>query len=226
MPGCTHNAPGFSLAGLTNNNFDSSLAFAAHPGLHLPVGHTPQPGPVCISLALRPSEDKGVALTTLLKEWLDRSDATKEEFASLSGKLHLAANGVFTGGPSLERVLANERRAGTRACEYALARFIPAPSPALRHDFDIPDGEVRVPGCTHNASGSSLAGLTNDNFDSSPALAAHLGLHLPVGHTPQPGPVCISLILRPPEDKGVAPTTLLKEWLGRPNTTKEEFARF
>ena len=139
MPGCTYNAPGFSLAGLTNDNLDSSLAFAAHLGLHLPVGHTPQPGRVCISLILRPPEDKGVALTTLLKEWLDRPNATKEEFASLLGKMRLTANGVFAGCPSLKRVLANERRAGTRACKYALTRFIPAPPPAHRHDFDISD---------------------------------------------------------------------------------------
>ena len=81
--------------GLTDDNSGSSLAFAAQLGLHLPVGHIPQLGPVCITLELRTPEDKGVALTTLLKEWLDRPKATKREFASLLGKILLAANGDF-----------------------------------------------------------------------------------------------------------------------------------
>ena len=63
-----------------------------------------------------------------------------------------------------------------------------------------------------------------DNFGSFLALAVHLGLRLSVGHIPPPGPVCIALdrqhevedsTISKPEDKAVALTTLLKEWLGR-----------
>ena len=77
-------------------------------------------------------EDKVVALTTLLKEWLDRTKATKKELASLPGKVLKAANGVFTGR---HRVLATERRAGIRACNYALSEFISVPPPAHLHDL-------------------------------------------------------------------------------------------
>ena len=106
MPGCIHNALGFFSVGLTDDDSGSFLALAAHLGLRLHEGHIPPSGPVCIILDLQLPEDKVVALTTLLKEWLDRTKATKKELASLRGKVLKAANGVFTGRLSPNRVLA------------------------------------------------------------------------------------------------------------------------
>ena len=86
-------------------------------------------------------------------------------------------------------------------------------------------GEDRVLGYINNMLGFSPVGLTDDNFDSFLALAEHFGLRLPEGHTSPPGPVCIALglqfhvvnsIISLPEDKVVALTTMLKEWLGKP----------
>ena len=105
-----------------DDNFSSFLALAAHLGLRLSTteGHISPPGPVCIALRLQYDvdnntislpEDKVVALTTLLKEWLDKPKATEKELASLAGKLLNTANVFFAGRLFLNRVLATKRRA-------------------------------------------------------------------------------------------------------------------
>ena len=91
MLGYINNMLGFSPVGLSDNNFDSFLALAVHFGLRLLEDHTSPPGPVCIALGLQLHvvnsitplpEDKDVALTTLLKEWLGKPE---KEPASLAG---------------------------------------------------------------------------------------------------------------------------------------------
>ena len=44
-----------------DNNFGSFLALAALPGLRLPEGHIPSPGPVCIALDLQYEVDRSVS---------------------------------------------------------------------------------------------------------------------------------------------------------------------
>ena len=141
----------FGSMGLTDDNFGSFLALAAHLGLRLSEGHIPPPGPVCIALDLQYDvdsstislpEDKVVAFTTLLKEWLDRPKATEKELASLPGKLLKAANGVFAGRLFPNRVLATKRQSGIRACNYALNEFISVPPPAHLHDLHTSDLEL------------------------------------------------------------------------------------
>ena len=95
---------------------------AAHLGLRLSTteGHISPPGPVCIALGLQYDvdantislpEDKVIALSALLKEWLDKPKATEKELASLAGKLLNACNVFFAGRLFLNRVLATKRRA-------------------------------------------------------------------------------------------------------------------
>ena len=73
---------------------DPFLALVAHLGLRLLEDHIPLSGPVCIALVLLYEvdsnatpilEDKDVALTTMLKEWFDRSNK-REEARQTRGK--------------------------------------------------------------------------------------------------------------------------------------------
>ena len=99
---------GFSPEGLADDIFSSFLALAAHLGLRLSKtkGHISPPGPVCIALGLQYDvdnntislpEEKVVALTTLLQEWLHKPRATEKELTSFAGKLLNAANVFFAG---------------------------------------------------------------------------------------------------------------------------------
>ena len=132
----------FGSMGLTDDNFGSFLALAAHLGLRLSEGHIPPPGPVCIALDLQYEvdsstismpEDKAVALTTLLKEWLDRSKQ-KNRSSPVSRESGSRQQTFSAGRLSPNRVLATKRRVGIRACNYALDEFISAPPPAHLHD--------------------------------------------------------------------------------------------
>ena len=75
------------------------------------------PGPVCIALGpqygvynntISLPEDKVVAPTTLLKEWLYKPRASEKKLASLAGTLLNAANVFFAGRLFLNRVLATK----------------------------------------------------------------------------------------------------------------------
>ena len=104
---------------LADDNINSSLALAAHLGLRLSPtkGHMSPPGPVCIALGpqygvdnntISLPEDKVVAPTTLLKEWLDKPRASKKKSASIAGTLLNAANVAFAGRLFPNRVSATK----------------------------------------------------------------------------------------------------------------------
>ena len=80
--------------------------------------------------------------------------------------------------------------------------------PAHIHDLPIRDRTGIIP---RFPSPSTI-----DNLDSFLALDVHLGSRLPEEYTFSPGPVCFASDLQLPEGKDVAPTTLLKEWFGKP----------
>ena len=107
---------------LADDNISSLLALAAHLGLRLSPtkGHMSPPGPVCIALGLQYGvdnntislpEDKVVAPTKLLEEWLDKPRASKKKPASLAGTLLNAANVAFAGRLFPNRVSATKRQA-------------------------------------------------------------------------------------------------------------------
>ena len=113
---------GFSPQHLAQFQFDSFLALAKQLGLRLSTteGHISPPGPVCVALGLQYDvdantislpQDKVVALSELLKHWLDKPRASKKELASLAGKLLNAANVLFAERLFVNRVLATKRRA-------------------------------------------------------------------------------------------------------------------
>ena len=113
---------GFSPQHLAESNFNSFMALAKHLGLRLSKteGHISPPGPVCVALGLQYDVDnntislpqcKVVALSTMLKEWIDKPRASQKELASLAGRLLNACNVLFAGCLFVNRVLATKRRA-------------------------------------------------------------------------------------------------------------------
>ena len=113
---------GFSPQHLADYHFNSFLALPEHLGIRHSTteGHISPLGPVCIALGLEYDLDantislpkeKVLALSELLRGWLDKPKASQKELASLAGKLLNASNVLFAGRLFVNQILATKRRA-------------------------------------------------------------------------------------------------------------------
>jgi hypothetical protein len=170
------------VAGLLfDDNFNSLLALAVHLGLRLSTieGHISPPGPVCIALGLQYDvdnntislpDDKVVALTTLLEEWLDKPKATEKELASLTGKL-LNATNVFAGRLFLNQVLATKRQAFRLKHSIYLEEAFRDDIQWWMEALQIRNG---VSVLVHDSTSEiSLDASTNGWFDAKPRIGAY-----------------------------------------------------
>ena len=187
---------GFSPSHLADFHFNSFLALAKHLGLRLSTteGHVSPPGPVCTALGLEYNldantislpKDKVVALSDLLREWLDKPKASQKELASLAGKLLNASNVLFVGRLFVNRVLATKRRAAKFSHKIYLEEsfrddiqwWLEAIQVRNGVSFLVQDATVEI----------SLDASSNGWANGAPGIGAyHHGLHEYISVSPPP----------------------------------------